>query len=128
MHKKLIFFLATLVLLSVGVIACSIKNSAAASANAVEVDMGATNFLQSNVTIKKGQSLKLVDKTTSEHIITNGSWVGSTQVPKKEPGAPTINMTFTGNDAQITPPFNTAGTYHLYCTIHVGMNLTVIVQ
>jgi plastocyanin len=25
-------------------------------------------------------------------------------------------------------PFNTAGTFHLYCSVHLNMNLTVIVQ
>ncbi len=25
-------------------------------------------------------------------------------------------------------PFTTAGIYHLYCSIHVGMNLTIVVQ
>lgn len=34
----------------------------------------------------------------------------------------------TYNDSAAIGPFNTAGTYHLYCTIHQNMNLTVIVQ
>jgi len=25
-------------------------------------------------------------------------------------------------------PFTTAGIYHIYCSVHVGMNLTVVVQ
>jgi plastocyanin len=25
-------------------------------------------------------------------------------------------------------PFTTAGTYHIYCTVHQGMNLEIIVQ
>ena len=25
-------------------------------------------------------------------------------------------------------PFATAGVYHIYCTLHQGMNLTIVVQ
>lgn len=128
MRKKWLLFMAMLAILSLGVAACSIKDSSQAAANAVEVDMGGANFIQSSVTLKQGQQINLVDKASSTHIIVNGSWVNGKQVPRQEPGAPTINMTFTGNDSALTPPWNTPGTYHLYCTIHVGMNLTVIVQ
>jgi plastocyanin len=128
MHKKWLLFMAMLAFLSLGFAACSIKDSSQAAANAVEVDMGGANFIQSSVTLKQGQQINLVDKASSTHIIVNGSWINGKQVPKQEPGAPTINMTFTGNDSALTPPWNTPGTYHLYCTIHVGMNLTVIVK
>jgi len=32
-----------------------------------------------------------------------------------------------GNNAQIGP-FTTAGTFHIYCSIHPGMNLTITVK
>ncbi len=128
MHKKLFFFLAILAFLSMSLAACSIKDSQNAAANAVEADMGGASFIQSSVTLKQGQSLNLVDKAASTHIIVNGSWVNGKQVPKVEPGAPTINITFNGNDSHLTTPFNTPGTYHIYCTIHSGMNLTIIVK
>ena len=43
---------------------------------------------------------------------------------------PTVNnLTFNSAGQSMTVgPFNTAGTYHLYCSVHVNMNLTVIVQ
>jgi plastocyanin len=48
--------------------------------------------------------------------------------PAKEPGAPTVNnLQINGNNAQIGP-FNTAGTFHIYCSIHPGMNLTITVK
>ncbi len=31
-------------------------------------------------------------------------------------------------DALAFGPFNVVGTFHIYCTVHPGMNLTVIVQ
>ncbi len=48
----------------------------------------------------------------------------------QENGAPVVNnMQFSGSDgSQTIGPFNTIGTFHLYCSVHPGMNLTVIVQ
>lgn len=62
------------------------------------------------------------------HILANGSWLNGQPKPSKEPGAPSINnMQINGTSVEIGP-FTTAGTYHIYCTVHQGMNLTVIVQ
>jgi plastocyanin len=45
-----------------------------------------------------------------------------------EPGAPAVHsMAIKGGSAQIGP-FTTAGIFHIYCTIHWGMNLTIVVQ
>jgi len=45
-----------------------------------------------------------------------------------EPGAPAVNN-ITVNSGSLTPgPFNTAGIYHIYCTIHKDMNLAILVQ
>jgi plastocyanin len=48
----------------------------------------------------------------------------------RENGAPVVNnVQISGNgSSQAIGPFNTPGSFHLYCTIHPGMNLTVIVQ
>jgi plastocyanin len=127
MYKKLLFGILALGLLSVVLAACSIKDSATANAGP-SVHMGGSNFIESAITIKKGQSLNLIDTTASPHIIVNGYWQGSTQHPEKEAGAPTVNLNFSGNDTHATPPFNTAGVFKLYCTIHGGMNLVVTVQ
>jgi plastocyanin len=126
MYRKMLLGLMLFGLLTVIFAACSIKNASTSSIPAVH--MGATTFLQSSVTIKKGDMLNLIDDANSEHIITNGSWINGQQVPRKEPGAPTVNQVYAGNDQAAIGPFNTAGTYHLYCTIHVNMNLAVIVQ
>ncbi len=93
------------------------------------VRMCGNNFAQSSITISKGQSLTLVDDSSMGHSITNGSWVNGSAQPKQEPGAPAVNnLQINGNTSQTIGPFTTAGTYHLYCTWHPGMNLTVIVQ
>ena len=94
------------------------------------VHMGETTFLQPSVTISKGSSLNLIDDVAVLHIIGNGSWVNNTIKPAREPGAPVVNnLQFNAaGQSMAVGPFTTAGTFHLYCSVHLNMNLTVIVQ
>jgi len=136
--RILVMMLATLALVSVLLAACARPGSPEAnkgggSSNGgggagATVHMGATNFLQSSVTISKGSMLTLIDDEQVEHIINNGTWVNGSPKTGKEPGAPTVNETFNGGDSHDVGPFTTAGTFQLYCTIHTGMNLTVTVK
>jgi plastocyanin len=107
--------------------ACTIENEASLPTGP-SVHMGSTDFDVSTTTIQKGQSLTLINDASDEHIITNGTWDGAVQKPGKENGAPTVNVTFNGQQSQSIGPFNMAGTFHIYCTIHQEMNLTINVQ
>lgn len=127
MLKKLLIGLVGFALVTILFTACTIRDASTIQAGP-QVKMGASNFITETITIKKGQSLTLVDTATSPHVITNGSWVGTAAKPSAESGAPHVQMSFSGGDSQKTAPFTTAGTYHYYCTIHQGMNLTVTVQ
>ncbi len=98
------------------------------SGSSNEVHMSAQTFVQSSTTISKGSSIALVDDVGVPHHIANGTWDNNNAKPMKETNAPSVNVQLNGNDQQTIGPFATAGTYHLYCTIHPGMNLTVIVQ
>jgi plastocyanin len=92
------------------------------------VHMGVSNFAQSSITVSKGSKLMLIDDGSFPHILRNGIWENNTAHPATEAGTPSIqNLQVNGNTVEIGP-FNTAGTFHIYCTIHPGMNLTVIVQ
>lgn len=92
------------------------------------VHLGLTSFVQPSVTVSKGSMLMLIDDVQVPHIIMNGTWDASgNQHLSKEAGAPTVNANLNSNSVSIGP-FNTAGTFHLLCTIHQGMNLTVVVQ
>jgi plastocyanin len=93
------------------------------------VHMGAVNFVQNVVLVPKGSKLLIVNDTNVEHNLQNGSWTASgTGVPRVEPGAPVLhNLDSKGGSLEIGP-FNTAGIFHIYCTIHTGMNLTIVVQ
>ena len=126
--KKLTAVFVFFSLMTVLIAACS-GSSGDGSVSGPAVHMNDTNFVQSSITIKKGDKLTLIDDVAVTHVIENGMWNSNgIAIPKLESGAPTVNATFNGNDSQTIGPFNTAGTYHLYCTIHSGMNLTVKVQ
>ena len=93
------------------------------------VHMAGSNFLTNIVLVPKGGKLLLVDDDSVEHLIQNGSWSqNGTPHSQSEPGAPVVrNRDIKGGSVTIGP-FTTAGVFHLYCTIHQGMNLTVLVQ
>ncbi len=137
--KKLLTTVALLALSAALLAACgtstnastgsNTSNTSGNSGNVVTIKTGPTNFLQSSVTLKKGDSLQIVNTASDIHIISLGSWVNGVPTPAKEPGAPSIQSEqLTANGTLTVGPFNTAGTYHLYCSIHPNMNLTVIVQ
>lgn len=92
------------------------------------VHMTAENFVQPTVTISTGSKLLLVDDVSVEHILSNGSWENGKAAAAHEAGAPVINNVQVNGDSVTIGPFTQAGTYHIFCTVHPGMELTVIVQ
>ncbi len=107
--------------------ACGIRDQASTPTGPT-AKMGGAAFLEEKVTVKKGETLTIIDTVAVPHVIANGTWINGQAKPAVEQGAPTVNLNYTGNDTVATPPFNTAGTFKLYCTIHGNMNLTVVVQ
>lgn len=137
MKKKLIearlapamLAICLLAMLTIMITACTVGNSTGSDNNPNTVHMGDSDFNQSSITIKKGTSLTLVDDSASVHIIENGTWDSNgTQKSERENGAPVVDAQLNGGDSKTFGPFNTAGTFQLYCTVHPGMNLTVIVK
>jgi len=94
------------------------------------VHLTSNNFAQPSITISKGSNVTLVDDVTITHIISNGSWQNNTPHPAKESGAPVVSNLIISTSGQTATigPFNTAGTFHYYCSVHVGMNLAVVVH
>jgi plastocyanin len=125
-----------LVLLTIIVAACGSTDPATtgsstptSSSDSNTVHMNDSNFEQPSITIKKGTSLTLINDSSAVHIIANGTWDSNgTPRGEQEKGAPTINTEMDGGADKTFGPFNTAGTFQLYCTVHPGMNLTVIVK
>jgi plastocyanin len=127
--KKFVALLGIASLIAVFLGACDPTScGSSGSSSTPTVHMCGRNFVESSITISKGQRLTLVDDDSMPHIIANGSWINSSPQPGREPGAPVVNnLQFNGNDSHTIGPFTT-GTFHYYCTIHQGMNLTVMVH
>ena len=129
MSKKLFTILCLCgVALMVTLVACS-ATSAETSSAPNQVHMNETNFVQSPITINKGESITLIDDAQDSHIIANGTWENGTAKPQNESGAPQVeNLQISGSGQGTIGPFTTAGTFHFYCSIHPGMSLNVVVQ
>ena len=92
------------------------------------IHLSAGSFDVSSATIPKGSKLLLIDDTNAQHILVNGTWQNNTPLLRREAGAPLIkNLSLSGNSLTIGP-FAVAGTYHILCLIHHGMNLTITIQ
>jgi plastocyanin len=129
MSKKLFAIVGVCsVVMTLILVGCS-ENVAVTSSAPNQVHMNVTNFVQSSITIKKGESITLIDDAQDSHIIANGKWENGTAKPQNEPGAPQVaNLQISGSGQGTIGPFTTAGTFHFYCSIHPGMSLTVVVQ
>lgn len=92
------------------------------------IHMDAGSFIQTSVTITKGSSLILMDDSSAVHILANGSWQNGQAKAAQEAGAPLVNNKQVSSSSIEIGPFTVAGTYHIYCLVHSGMNLTVTVQ
>jgi len=125
MLKKLLAILGLICLITCLLAACGADGSSASttgSTNAAgnEVHMNSTSFVQNAISIKKGQSVTLIDDDpVTPHIIANGTWENGTTKPGRSPNAPEVkNMQINGNAQASIGPFAVAGTFKFYCTIH----------
>ncbi len=93
------------------------------------VHMSGGAFVQNVVLVPKGSKLLLVDDGNYNHVLRNGMWTANgSQDTSAEPGAPAVNNVTINGGSLTIGPFNTAGVYHIYCTVHKSMNLTIVVQ
>lgn len=103
--------------------------SATGKAGTQTVHLTPATFAPDIIALHKGDTLTIVDDAPVPHTITNGTWSADNQpVPGMEPGAPIIKNVELNNNTATVGPFTTAGTYHVYCTLHPGMMLTIIVR
>jgi plastocyanin len=107
----------------------AVGGSTPGQAGSATVHLTANQFAPDIVALHKGDRLIIVDDGPVPHTLTNGSWSADHRpVPGVEPGAPLVNNVALNNNTVTLGPFTTPGTYHIYCTIHSGMNLTIVVQ
>lgn len=89
-----------------------------------------SSFSTPTVHVAKGAKLLMIDDGNYEHNLSNGTWVNGQPQPENVTGAPavkSVNINGTGKQVEIGP-FTTAGTYHLFCSLHTGMTLTIDVS
>ncbi|MDQ6660753.1 MAG: hypothetical protein M3Z24_07290 [Chloroflexota bacterium] len=117
-----IFFLAFTLL-----IACGGTSNTASSNNPNTVKMVGNTFSISSISIKKGSTITFVDDSSNGglHILV----IGQNGQGEAENNAPDFGGV-SGERVDVgeswtTPPWNTAGTYHVACTVHPLMNITV---
>src|SRR5260370_42710687 len=84
MYKKILVGLLVFGLLTTILAACAIRDEAGTSGP--EAHMGSATFVQSSVTINKGDSLTLVDDVAVGDIVTNSSSKGNTPHPPTPTG------------------------------------------
>jgi plastocyanin len=137
MKRWFSLFLSGLAGLVVGMVIVALLVAAVPQTGAVSanlngepvVHMTADQFAQNVVLVPKGSKLLIVNDSSVEHLLQNGAWNASgTPHPLVESGAPILQNVDIPGGSQEIGPFTTAGVYHIYCTIHRGMNLTIVVQ
>jgi plastocyanin len=127
--RRYVLTILSLVLLECLVLLVASCGMNATPMGANQVHMATHVFLVPSINIKQGESITLVNDAGLSHIVLNGSWVNGVAVMVQEPGAPTINTgQIPAGSSVVIGPFPNAGTYHVYCSLHVNMNLTVIVN
>jgi plastocyanin len=115
--------------LVLGAVLVGMTAQASPGATTASIHMTSDHFAPDIVALHTGGSLTITNDSTAPHILSNGSWSqDSHPAPAAESGAPVVkNIDVTSGNATIGP-FTTAGVYHIYCTVHPGMTLTIVVQ
>ena len=99
------------------------------AAGTATVHLKAATFAPDIVALHTGDTLTLIDDMPIPHTLTNGVWSADNHpVPGTEPGAPVVSDVALNNSTVTIGPFTSPGTYHIYCTVHPGMTLTILVQ
>jgi plastocyanin len=89
------------------------------------VGMISDDFMQSTVTLHRGDRLTLVNDSHFVHVIGPGF---DQHVYSPQRGDPVLGfILMQTNDVYTSKPWMTPGTYYLTCTVHTRMNLKVVV-
>jgi hypothetical protein len=93
------------------------------------IHMTPATFAPNVALVPKGSSLLIIADSSAKHILDYGRWdAHGTPHPQADTGVPPLHdMVMTGGSMELGP-FTTPGVYHIYCTVHQGMNLTLVVE
>ena len=126
--KKITFFPVLLLALTFALLAgCGGPSGGSGSSNTVT--MSGVQFDMNSITVSKGSTITF---TTATGSAAHNLVIGMNGQPATEQGAPIFpsgGMTVAAGSSWTTPPWNTAGTYHVTCTFHpTTMTMAVVVQ
>jgi len=128
MNKFALFIILAMILTLL--IACGGTSTNVTSNNPNTVKLEGQSFATSSITISKGSTITFLDDPNNGalHILV----IGQNGQSESEQGTPDFGglagLRIDVGNMWTTPPWNTAGTYHVACTVHPAMNLTVTVK
>ncbi len=101
--------------------------ASASTGGEATVHLNATSFSPTSVIVARGAKLHVVDDAGILHVLANGTWANNAPRAQREPGAPLVDNVQISSGSVELGPFTTSGTFHIFCTVHAGMSLTVFV-
>lgn len=115
-------------ILAAGLFAPGLTSASSLPQNQHAVGMVQENFDRSTITLRAGERLELANNSNFLHVLI----LGADGRFAREPGAPAFGdsqglLPMPRGRVYRTPPWTTPGIYHVTCTLHTGMNLTVVV-
>jgi plastocyanin len=108
------------------------KDDSAASSTSedgVTVSTGLLALDPKSVSITKGQTVTWVGGDNITHVLVQGTYeVGADGLRTKEKDDKTFDLKLNRKGQRVSHTYTTAGTFTYFCTIHHGMNGTVVVS
>jgi plastocyanin len=102
---------------------------AEASGDGVQVGTALLAFDPKEARVAKGQTVTWVGGDSITHVLVQGDYkVGSDGLRTEETDDKAFNLRLTKKDQKVSHTYDEPGTYTYYCTIHKGMNGTVVVS
>ena len=103
--------------------------AAGSTADGPSVSTGLLAFDPETVKVNKGQTVTWVGGDDITHVLVEGTYkVGSDKLRTEQTDDKAFNLRLTKKGQQVSHTYDKAGTYTYYCTIHHGMNGTVVVS
>ena len=100
-----------------------------ATANGPSVSTALLAFDPQMVNIKKGQTVTWVGGDNITHVLVEGTYkVGGDKLRTEQTDDKAFHLDLSKKGQTVSHTYTTAGTFTYYCTIHHGMNGTVVVS
>jgi plastocyanin len=102
---------------------------AGASGDGVPVSTALLAFDPKTVKVAKGQTVTWIGGDDITHVLVEGTYqVGSDGLRTEQSDDKAFNLRLTKKGQKVSHTYDKAGTFTYYCTIHHGMNGTVVVS